>query len=70
MAPGVVAFVAVSMIRRMPSAVRGRRAWSTRTGYCIAARAALRRVEEEILRDHIDHAIASGRPRGSAQEDQ
>jgi DNA-binding FrmR family transcriptional regulator len=58
-------------LKRIEGQVRGLTKMVDEDRYCIdiitqisAARAALRRVEEEILRDHIahcvDHAIASG----------
>lgn len=58
-------------LKRIEGQVRGLARMVDEDRYCIdiitqisAARAALRRVEEEILRDHIahcvDHAIASG----------
>lgn len=58
-------------LRRIEGQVRGVEAMVEEDRYCIdvvtqiaAARAALRKVEEEILRDHVDHcvehAIASG----------
>lgn len=58
-------------LKRIEGQVRGLTRMVDEDRYCIdiitqisAARAALRRVEEEILRDHIahcvDHAIASG----------
>jgi DNA-binding FrmR family transcriptional regulator len=58
-------------LKRIEGQVRGLTRMVDEDRYCIdiitqisAARAALRRVEEEILRDHVahcvDHAIASG----------
>jgi DNA-binding FrmR family transcriptional regulator len=58
-------------LKRIEGQVRGLSRMVDEDRYCIdivtqiaAARAALRRVEEEILRDHVahcvDHAIASG----------
>jgi CsoR family transcriptional regulator, copper-sensing transcriptional repressor len=58
-------------LRRIEGQVRGLARMVESDRYCIdivtqigAARAALRRVEEEILRDHVgtcvEHAIASG----------
>jgi DNA-binding FrmR family transcriptional regulator len=58
-------------LKRVEGQVRGLSRMVDEDRYCIdivtqiaAARAALRRVEEEILRDHVahcvDHAIASG----------
>jgi DNA-binding FrmR family transcriptional regulator len=58
-------------LKRVEGQVRGIAAMVESERYCIdivtqiaAARAALRRVEEEILRDHVahcvEHAIASG----------
>ncbi len=58
-------------LSRIEGQVRGIAKMVTEDRYCIdivtqisAARAALRRVEEEILRDHVahcvEHAIASG----------
>lgn len=58
-------------LKRVEGQVRGIAAMVEGERYCIdivtqisAARAALRRVEEEILRDHVahcvEHAIASG----------
>lgn len=58
-------------LKRVEGQVRGLAGMVEQDRYCIdlvtqisAARAALRRVEEEILRDHIghcvEHAIASG----------
>jgi DNA-binding FrmR family transcriptional regulator len=58
-------------LKRIEGQVRGLTRMVEEDRYCIdvvtqiaAARAALRRVEEEVLRDHVahcvDHAIASG----------
>jgi len=58
-------------LKRIEGQVRGINEMITADRYCIdvvtqiaAARAALRRVEEEILRDHVahcvEHAISSG----------
>ena len=61
-------------LNRVEGQVRGLAKMVEEDRYCIdvvtqiaAARAALRRVEEEILRDHVahcvEHAIASGDPK-------
>jgi len=54
-------------LRRIEGQVRGVARMVESERYCIdvvtqigAVRAALRRVEEEILRDHVAHAIKSG----------
>ena len=60
-------------LRRIEGQVRGLSRMVEDDRYCIdvvtqisAVRAALRRVEEEVLRDHVghcvEHAIASGNP--------
>ena len=60
-------------LKRVEGQVRGLAGMVEEDRYCIdvvtqiaAARAALKRVEEEVLRDHvahcIEHAIASGDP--------
>ncbi|HWM46126.1 MAG TPA: metal-sensitive transcriptional regulator [Xanthobacteraceae bacterium] len=62
---------ALKRLRRIEGQVRGLARMVEEDRYCIdvvtqisAVRAALRRVEEEILRDHVahcvEHAIASG----------
>ena len=67
----VVLKKAGAALKRVEGQVRGVQKMVEEDRYCIdivtqiaASRAALRRVEEEILRDHVahcvDHAIASG----------
>ena len=67
-------------LSRIEGQVRGLSKMVDEDRYCIdivtqisAVRAALRRVEEEVLKDHVshcvEHAIASGDKIGSASED-
>ena len=67
-------------LKRIEGQIRGLAGMVEDDRYCIdvvtqiaAARAALRRVEEEILRDHVahcvEHAIAFGRQGRSAPQD-
>jgi CsoR family transcriptional regulator, copper-sensing transcriptional repressor len=66
-------------LRRIEGQVRGLSRMVDEDRYCIdvvtqiaAVRAALRRVEEEVLRDHVahcvEHAITSGDPKAQRQK--
>jgi len=62
-------------LKRIEGQVRGLARMVEDDRYCIdiltqisAARAALRRVEEEVLRDHVSHCLAHAMASGDAKE--
>jgi DNA-binding FrmR family transcriptional regulator len=64
-----------SRLNRIEGQVRGIGRMVDEDRYCIdiltqlqAARAALARVETELLKDHIDHCVASAMTSGDAKE--
>jgi DNA-binding FrmR family transcriptional regulator len=64
-----------SRLNRIEGQVRGIARMVEEDRYCIdiltqvqAARAALTRVETELLKDHIDHCVASAMTSGDAKE--
>jgi DNA-binding FrmR family transcriptional regulator len=65
----------LSRLRRIEGQVRGLVRMVEEERYCVdiltqlrAARAALKRVEEAILRDHVEHCVAQAIRSGDASE--
>ena len=65
----------LSRLRRLEGQVRGDQRMVDEDRYCIdvitqlqAARAALKRVEEEVLKDHVGHCVEHAIQSGDANE--